>query len=1012
MRRLMFALVCCMAMLCVAEETIMLDGTWSFHPWAGYQPKPEKKVDGNVLSVRNVTGQYGFALQSSKKPEAKAGYSVLFEAKVRGKGRLGLHLHNLDAKGQWISVSEHSASEELKAEWQDVTLKVLVDNVGNKMTERVLIAINSQKGSELDITGAKVTVIPTPYVGDALFPAHWQVFAGVPNAATPPLDAIPEEIEGIKPQTVNLENNTISFASLFSTPKLRNCAWLYGRIVANAPGEYTIGAGADYFMAIHVNGETIIDTLKSGDNADIPHFTNHLGTAMLRKGENLVAIKFESGTGEHPLLSIAGAGDLRNLSSNIKITDKLFFDDFESPRTRAGNPQLVKRIFAEGMDNLTMQAIYKSGANFSGDAAEYDMPAKSGGKMFAMGLRLYEFTGAGALDLKFGDDVVLTVSRTTAQGDLKAVLKNGVNVENSMSVPAGLLPADIVLAVGSNNYAVNVGSIQNSQLVSMSGKSDFSHLHKFVTSVKVATESVRIDDYFIGYAVLESNKNAIPFKIDLNATFDPVKAGWRLVFDDEFEGDSIDWKNNWTTAPWSPESDKNKDMVSVKDGMAVFGCEWQNDDKGNPRGRTISLYSRKRFGYGYYEAKVRFTRKRGCWAAFWMHDEGRNLQLGGGFEIDIFEDYSTRSGKASVASNLHANRGSQGNSYGYHFDLPRTLDDFYVIGCKWTPFEVSTYIDGKLVKSVSRHSPWQSVTYDAVNHGFSTVKNYICVGLCSGQTGGKGTVGDREEFLVDWVRGYEYPMEENPKVNWTELPAKSLFATGEEFTLAAASDKQGTAFLFDNGYLVDYKSAPPYKFTLAVDEKHYKDTAWENVGRSGKKMQMDRYPHIYRIAVQDKDGRVGFTEVFPVIVDMKYGEPWQGKAQAVPGKVNPANFNTGGHNVSCYKQNRTPIPDGKESFSRSKLNLREAGEYVNIAVDVAKDGNYRVTMPRRPYPEDLRWQMRALLFVDGVYVGDLKADSNVKAAVLENVPMKAGRHNITLMSACAYGVWPEELSFE
>ena len=158
MRRLMFALVCCMAMLCVAEETIMLDGTWSFHPWAGYQPKPEKKVDGNVLSVRNVTGQYGFALQSSKKPEAKAGYSVLFEAKVRGKGRLGLHLHNLDAKGQWISVSEHSASEELKAEWQDVTLKVLVDNVGNKMTERVLIAINSQKGSELDITGAKVTV--------------------------------------------------------------------------------------------------------------------------------------------------------------------------------------------------------------------------------------------------------------------------------------------------------------------------------------------------------------------------------------------------------------------------------------------------------------------------------------------------------------------------------------------------------------------------------------------------------------------------------------------------------------------------------------------------------------------------------------------------------------------------------------------------------------------------------------------------------------------------------------
>ena len=1005
------ALFLALAFLCVAQDAFELDGTWSFHTWSGYQPPPQKTMADGVLSIREVKGPYGFALQSSVKPDAKAGDTVTFTARARGKGNLRLRLHNLDGQGKWIEVSKHGAGEALEADWREYSLTVMVDNVGRRMTEKVLVTVGAGKEAELDLRDAKVVVDHTAYVGDAFFPQHWLVFAGVPNGETPPLETVPEEIAGIKGMTVKMENNAIEFAPMFPTPKHRNCAWLYGKIVADAPGEYAIGAGADYYLALHVNGDKVIDTLKSGDGADIPHFTNHIGTAMLRKGENIVAVKFETGTGHNPLISLAGAGDLRNLSAIINITERNFFDDFETKRERSGNPELVRRIFTEGMDNLTTQAIYRKGVFISDDGKRHELPAKSGGKMFATGLRLYEFNGAGSLDFRIGGDVVLSIARPRDKGDLHAVLTKGERTLKGMALPLAMLPADIIVAVGHNNYAVNAVSIQNSRLVSMAGTEDFSTLHDFDTAVAVNTEAVRIDDYFTGIGIPERNDNSIPFKIDLAAEFDPVKAGWKLIFNDEFDGDSLDWKNNWTTSPWSKETDRNKDMVSVRDGMAHFACEWF-DKEGKVAGRTISAYSRRRFGYGYYEARVRFTRKPGCWAAFWMHDEGRNLQLGGGFEIDIFEDYPTRGGKPVVASNLHATRGSQTNSYGYHFDLPKTLDDFYLIGCKWTPFEISTYIDGRLVKSVSRHSPWQSVTYDAFNHGFGTNSLYVCIGLCHGTTGGKGVIGEREEFLVDWVRGYEYPTANNPQVRWQVIPSKSAFAKGEEFTLAADSTEAGVAYLFDNGYLIDYKREPPYTFTLAVDERHYKDTAWSHAGRSGKKMKLDRYPHIYRIAVQEKEGRVGFTDVFPVFVDMQYGEPWKGVAQVIPGSVNPAAYNTGGHNVSNYKQSPTPIPDGKECFSRGKLNLREAGEYVNIAVDVKEGRAYCVTMPRRPYPEDLRWPVRAMLLVDGVYAGDLKADSNVKEAVLENVVLKPGRRNLTLVSACSYGVWPEELVFE
>ena len=65
--------------------------------------------------------------------------------------------------------------------------------------------------------------------------------------------------------------------------------------------------------------------------------------------------------------------------------------------------------------------------------------------------------------------------------------------------------------------------------------------------------------------------------------------------------------------------------------MLHIRCEWNGEPRkdGTYKGHTVGLYSRRHFGYGYYEARVRFTKHPGWWAAFWMHNEGRNNQLGG-----------------------------------------------------------------------------------------------------------------------------------------------------------------------------------------------------------------------------------------------------------------------------------------------------------------------------------------------------------------------------------------------
>lgn len=1018
MKRLALLFALCLIAGAFAVQNVT--GQWDRLAWEGYKPYPNITTQDGVVSIDNVTSKHGFAMRCKKYFAAKSGDRVVLNATVKGKGKMTLNIqcfsvNKTTGKDSWTGIPSVKDMVEIPSDWENVQLSVPVVDRPQGMTSKIMVTFSIGKGQTLQLKDSSISIESGDVAGNVPFPRQFTVFeigrAG--EMIEFPLDKIPEELYGVKGKSVTLNNNNIDFSTFTGKSILRQNAVLYATLKAPCDTDYDIGAGADYFFAYYINGEKVIDTLKTGDNADAPHFTTHRAKTKLKKGNNLIAIHFQSGKGRHPSISLGGADDLRNLAQVLRMDEVFEGDDFEADKKRPGSPKIIQGILTDGIETKSGQAIYPQDAEIVSEK-EYSLPSKAGEKYFALGLRICRFPEMGNIDFNMGNDLVMRVSRKQVYArfiDVAVLYKN--KQQKNIRIPFASLPNDFLFAVSPTEYYVNVSSLNDSRLRSFNGKLNLGDMGAFPCKIRFNTANSTVDEYKVGMAKREIRNNNVPMRLDLAPTFDPVKAGWKLVWQDEFDGKEVDWENTWMNSPWDPNSKgriASRKYATLKDGMLHIRCEWDGEPRkdGTYNGHTVGLYSRRHFGYGYYEARVRFTKHRGWWAAFWMHNEGRNNQLGGGYEIDIFEDYSTRGGEPIVASNLHVTRGPNGNSYGSHFRLPGSLDDFYVIGMKWTPFELSTYINGKLVKAQSQHTPLNTLTYDALNHALCTSTQYICLSGQAGSSGGRSKEKGMEEYLVDYVRAYEYPMDNCPKVAWTECP-KSCVKEGDRLHFAAeAASEVEVAYLYDNGYLVDYKTEKPYAFDLVMDKAHYKDTRWNTAGRSGRIPQFDGYTHIFRVCVQDKEGRVGMTEALPVIMGIQPGEPMQ--VFELPGAVKATSFNKGGHNVCSYKQQEArTMKTGTAVFSRKSLHLREAGEYVSYTVDVKKAGTYKVTMRRQQFRRE--WATRAMLIADGKYVGTIIGQPNTDAAYGE-VELKAGKQNLVLISAGTFGIQPIEFIFE
>ena len=712
-------------------------------------------------------------------------------------------------------------------------------------------------------------------------------------------------------------------------------------------------------------------------------------------------------------------------AGSLKVDKTVCCDDYEQEGARDGSPRLFKAPISNGLLVMTGQAEYRTTDSLDiGFPQRHFFTPEDGRRFFVSSYRLYSLAGGSATIVCQSALGAFTVKVAPSGPETLTVEKVDFGARRrTLELPASSLPADVALyARKDGGIAVVVTSLSDGSRRTISGDAAFfreEFANGFDTFLRLeAAEKGReatcvIDNRTIAEAKLSKTAAAPVPAVKPLAAFDPKAAGWKLAFEDEFEGAELD-KAKWKCQPWS----KHPEAAALDgEGHLAIKCDFK---PGTSNLVSTSLWSVPTFRYGYFEARLKFTVNNGWWSAFWLYGSCNKNPSVDGSEIDIFEDYYTRSATPAgphrpiLDHNLHISTGDALKSWNYKSTLPGTLDEWYVIGCKWTPFEISYYVNGKLMSSKANHSPYESVTFDALNHSSICVPMHIVLSGCIMHSWGhRNTAGFTfpEYFKVDSVRVWEMPEDNLPRPEWKTPQTRVPVAEGE--TLAYSADVKASApvvaaWLFDNGYPVASRTAPPWDFSVEFSKASYDATRYARPGRSGVTPSWDRLPHFFRIYARDAEGRVGVSEEYRYRVPETgtASTPWKGKAHVLPGKILPWQFDEGGRDVGHHslgskpRKNRLRSDTAFDCRPKTVMQLR-SGEWMDYTVDVRTAGTYRVSLT---YGTGNPVRNTVELSVDGVHRGTFDCPypgkwdwSTQTAKPLEGLKMEKGRHVIRLL---------------
>ncbi len=176
----------------------------------------------------------------------------------------------------------------------------------------------------------------------------------------------------------------------------------------------------------------------------------------------------------------------------------------------------------------------------------------------------------------------------------------------------------------------------------------------------------------------------------------PSGIRWQMVFEDEFDGDSLD-DCKWSTAyPWG-----------ARTGATNGESEYYTDDAFEFTGGTLRIRAEKRdisgfhytsgmiasYGkfsqkYGYFEMRAKLPQGKGFWPAFWLLPERKKWPP----EIDIMENLGQEPQKIFMTNHYGKdNRQVQGV---YVSPDPDFAEVFHTYGVLWRKNAIIWYVDG------------------------------------------------------------------------------------------------------------------------------------------------------------------------------------------------------------------------------------------------------------------------------------------------------------------------------
>lgn len=205
-------------------------------------------------------------------------------------------------------------------------------------------------------------------------------------------------------------------------------------------------------------------------------------------------------------------------------------------------------------------------------------------------------------------------------------------------------------------------------------------------------------------------------------------SNWKLIFHDEFNGNSLD-TSKWTTCYFNfkvGDNDCNHDNqelelyqpdnVSVSNGALTLSAKKQTVDADGQTydytsgivttGPTSDTSKDTRFSYtyGYIEMRALIPAGQGLWPAFWTMP----TNLGWPPEIDVFEIR----GSKPTEINMHyhyPNGTSAGGDSGVAWIGPNVSAGWHTYAVDWEPNAITWYIDGVARRTFTNASEIPSI---------------------------------------------------------------------------------------------------------------------------------------------------------------------------------------------------------------------------------------------------------------------------------------------------------------
>ena len=231
----------------------------------------------------------------------------------------------------------------------------------------------------------------------------------------------------------------------------------------------------------------------------------------------------------------------------------------------------------------------------------------------------------------------------------------------------------------------------------------------------------------------------------------PINSSYKLVFDDEFNGQSIDTSKWNVLSTGSIGGGYSQDQFTPSNVTISGGDLDLSVTKGSTSGRPYSagfVYTKQSWSYGYFEERAEMPASAdGLWPAFWMNNAG-NFP-----EIDIFEwlgntpNTQWTTYHPSNDASLTGGAGLGSTSVGPNFSA-----GFHTYGMWWQPNSITWYIDGVQVFQLTQGEVFNGHTVDITGTAMNLILNNS-VGGWNNNTVDSSTVFPAN-YSVDWVHVY------------------------------------------------------------------------------------------------------------------------------------------------------------------------------------------------------------------------------------------------------------------